>query len=39
MVFNTIFNNISLYHGDQIYWWRKPEKPPTCRNSLTNFIT
>jgi hypothetical protein len=25
-----------------IYWWRKPEdneKPPTCRKSLTNFIT
>jgi hypothetical protein len=30
MVFNTIFNNISvinLYRGSQFYWWRKPEDP------------
>jgi hypothetical protein len=22
MVFNTTFNNISVYRGDQFYWWR-----------------
>ena len=27
MVFNATFNNISVYHGSQIYWWRKPEDP------------
>ena len=25
-----------LYSGGHFYWWRKP---PTCRKSLTNFIT
>ena len=25
MVFNATFNNISVYHGSQFYWWRKPE--------------
>jgi hypothetical protein len=25
-----------LYRDSQFYWWRKP---PTCRKSLTNFIT
>ena len=37
MVINAIVNNIS---GGQFNWWRKPEeKLPTCRKSLTNFIT
>jgi hypothetical protein len=27
MVFNATFSNIQLYHGDQFYWWRKPEFP------------
>jgi len=25
MVFNTTFNNIHLYRGNQFYWWRKLE--------------
>ena len=27
MVFNAAFNNISLYRGGQIYWWRNQENP------------
>ena len=27
MVFNATFNNISVIHGDQFYWWRKSEYP------------
>jgi len=38
MVFNATFNNISF-----ISWWSvllgNWRKPPTCRKSLTNFIT
>jgi hypothetical protein len=33
---------IELYHDGQFYWWRKQEyseKQPTCRKSLTNFMT
>ena len=36
---STIFQ---LYPGSQFYCWRRwkyPRKPPTCRKSLTNFIT
>jgi hypothetical protein len=34
MVFNATFNNISV-----ISWRSVLRKPPTCRKSLTNFIT
>jgi hypothetical protein len=27
MVFSTTFNNISLYCGCELYWWRKPDDP------------
>ena len=31
---------VQLYRGGQFYWWKKSEKKtPTCRKSLTNFIT
>jgi len=35
----------TIFHfdlGAQLYWWRKQSirrKPPTCRMSLSNFIT
>jgi hypothetical protein len=37
MVFNATFNNMyivlyQLYHGDQLYWWRKPEYPEKTIN-------
>jgi hypothetical protein len=38
----TLLSSIfQLYHGGQLYWWRKPEdaEKSTCRKSLTNFIT
>ena len=42
MGFNATFSNISvLYRGGHFYWGMKPknpEKPPTCRKSLTNVI-
>jgi len=41
MVLKVTFNNIS-YHGGQFNWWKKQEyqnKPLTCHQSLTNFIT
>jgi len=38
MVFNATFNNISVYHDGQFYWWLKRRKSPTCRKSLTNDI-
>ena len=40
MVFNATLNNISAvfsFIGGGNWWTRK--KPPTCRKSLTNFIT
>ena len=30
---------LKLYHGGQFYWWSTRKKPPTCRKSLTIFIT
>jgi hypothetical protein len=38
----NLFSSFQLYRDGQFYWWMKlvhPGKPPTCRNSLTIFIT
>ena len=35
-VFNTTFNNISLYRGGQFYWW-KPDYPEKTTD-LMKFI-
>jgi hypothetical protein len=29
MVFNTTFNNISVYPSSEFYWWRSTQKKPT----------
>jgi hypothetical protein len=43
MVFNTIFNNISVISWRSVLLVEETggpvEKPPTYRKSLTNFIT
>ena len=38
MEFNANFNNISAISWRSVLFWLG-EKPPTCRKSLTNFIT
>jgi hypothetical protein len=43
MVFNVTFNNISVISWQSVLLVEETgvpgEKPPTCRKSLTNFIT
>ena len=41
MVFNTTFNNISLYCGCKFYWWRKLEYPenPTDLLHVTDTLS
>jgi len=43
MVFNTTFNNISAISWQSLLLVEETgvpgKKPPTCRKSLTNFIT
>jgi hypothetical protein len=34
MVFNPIFNNISVNELYQFYWWRKPEYPEKTTDLL-----
>jgi hypothetical protein len=34
MLFNATFNNISVYHGFQFYWWRKLEYPEKTTDLL-----
>jgi hypothetical protein len=36
-VFNTIFNNICLYHGGQFYWWRNPEYLKETKDLLQGY--
>jgi hypothetical protein len=36
----TISNRVRIYHGGQVYWWRKPKYPEKTTNpSLTKLIT
>jgi len=35
-VSNVTFNNISVNRGGLVYCMRKPEKPLTCRESLSH---
>ena len=40
MVFNATFNNISVISWQSVFiGGGNRRKPPTCRKSLTNFIT
>jgi len=37
MVFNTTFNNISVYRDSQLYWMRTPEKTTNLSQVTDNF--